>query len=40
MDDIIDGLSLDEIALIFYDNTGKLRKYFEAEASTNEVGVC
>ena len=40
MDDIIDGLSLDEVALVFYDNTDKLQKHFEAKASPNEVGVC
>ena len=38
MEDIIDGLSLDEVELVFYDNTDKLWKYFDAQESTNEVG--
>ena len=36
--DIIDGLSSNEVALVFHDSSGKLWKYFDAEESTNEVG--
>jgi len=35
---MLELLNLEEIALVFYDENGKLWKYFNAEESTNEIG--
>ena len=38
MVDAVDDLNLEEVAMVFYDSDGKLWKYFNAAASTNEIG--